>query len=140
MQQPRLIVLLILDLIILVAVLLIFTYFGIAHLLLLLIGALIILTGFFDINTGIFSEVFQQYFNLPGNYSKGKILNLLPLLLSLIVIWYSIFQLMDHGLVNDAQKAIMQDNYSGEFIVAVMGVSAVIILIAAGAYRKKHDE
>ena len=133
MQRSKFIMFLVLDLIILIAVFLIFIYFGILHLLLLFIGAVILISGIYDISTGVFSELFRQFLNLPSNQSSGRnFFNIIPLLLALIITWHGIHQLLEHGFINRSQLNLMQENY---FLIALLASSLLILVLAVIVYR-----
>ncbi|GEM_PF-1627100 len=133
MKSSHFILLLILDVVFLIVVFLLFTYYGMTHLLLFIIGLLILVTGLYDFKTGIFSELLRQLFNLPGKQKKGGIYNVIPLLMSLVVIIYSIPQLLEHGLINRDQESLMSGNYFFQFAIWLVVLSLFLLIAAIGS-------
>jgi len=133
MKSSHFILLLILDVVFLIVVFLLFTYYGMTHLLLFIIGLLILVTGLYDFKTGIFSELLRQLFNSPGKQKKGGIYNVIPLLMSLVVIIYSIPQLFEHGLINRGQESLMSGNYFFQFAIWLVVLSLFLLIAAIGS-------
>lgn len=127
--RRRLGLLLALDLLLLLVLLLLMVYYGLSHIFLLGLGILLFLLSLYDNRTGHLSTVTALLFSLPVGSGKGK-LNWLPVLLSLVLVFYGASILLEHGLVNTAQRGAMQ---SGLFLQMALWSVAVAGLIIAAA-------
>lgn len=126
---PKTICLIIFDLVSMLLLLLFMTYYGMSHLFLLLIGTVFFFLCIYDGRTGRLSAVFKLMFSLPEFPEKGR-LNWIPVLLSLILVSYSLPLLMEHGLVNVSQRALMQGGLFPQFVLWAGAAAAIIILVA----------
>ncbi len=118
-----------LDLAFLLALILIFAYYGISHLVLLAMGLCFLLISIYDLRSGAFSALFSDFLGFPetGELTKYQ---WLPILLSTLLLAVSLPVLLEHGLVNIDQRWAMQQE--GQFIrlaaPAVAGGVLVIII------------
>ncbi len=117
-----------LDLVVLLFVLLLLTYYGMSHLLLLSMGLVFLVMTIYDLRSGNFSKIFSEFLGLSDSDDIGR-LRWLPVVLSALLFILSMPVLLEHGLVNNIQRQAMQ---YGQFIrvvfPAVAGGIAVIVI------------
>ncbi|HOB87326.1 MAG TPA: hypothetical protein PKO38_06535 [Bacillota bacterium] len=130
MSTKKLILFLALDLAVLALLLLASAYYGMVHLLLLFLGLLLVILGALDYYNGIVSRMLAVLFKLPGS-EKRSLLDLLPVLLSLLVVIYSSLLLFQHGPVNQVQRQVMQGGLFPTFCCWTLAGTGVVIAIAA---------
>ncbi|MEW5784684.1 MAG: hypothetical protein AB1767_06370 [Bacillota bacterium] len=131
--------LLTLDLLFLLLLLLFMVYFGLSHVFLLGLGILLLLLSLYDCRTGRLSSVTALLFGLPEVSDNGK-LNWLPILLSLVLVFYSAPILKQHGLVNTAQRWAMQSGLFQRLALWSAAIAGLVIAAAvtlAGLERRK---
>ena len=115
-----------LDLAVLLFVLLLLTYYGMSHLLLLSMGLVFLVMIIYDLRSGNFSKIFSEFLGLSDSDDIGK-LRWLPVVLSALLFILSIPVLLEHGLVNNIQRQAMQH---GQFIrVAFPAIAGGIVVI-----------
>ena len=115
-----------LDLAVLLFVLLLLTYYGMSHLLLLSMGLVFLVMIIYDLRSGNFSKIFSEFLGLSDSDDIGK-LRWLPGVLSALLFILSIPVLLEHGLVNNIQRQAMQH---GQFIrVAFPAIAGGIVVI-----------
>jgi len=129
---PKAAILIIVDLASVLLLLLFFSYFGMSHIFLLLAGALYLCLSVYDCRTGRLSEIFVLMLSLPGSQGKGR-LNWLPMLLSVVSISYCWPLLVEHGLVNEAQRLSIQRGLFPQFALWSVAASGAIIAVAVYA-------
>jgi hypothetical protein len=116
-----------LDLAFLLALLLFLSYYGLSHLLIMLMGLLFLVLTLYDLRSGALSELFSDFLNLSGPDELGSI-RWLPVILSAVLLFLSLPVLLEHGLVNTAQRWAMQH---GQFArVAMPAIAGGIAVIA----------
>lgn len=134
MKRTNFILFLLLDFSSLAAVFLIFTYYGMCHILLLFLGLLFFFLGIYDLRTGVLSLLIRQLFGLSRKEKQSGILNLIPVMLSVIVVLYSLPLLLQHGLINTSQESLMQGNIFIQFTIMLIGATLFVLIAAAGSY------
>ncbi len=131
-----------LDLATLLAVLLVLSYYGMSHLMILLLGAVLLILALYDLSSGLLSAFFSDFFRLetPADLGRFKIM---PVMLAAFLLVISAPVVFEHGLVNEGQRWAMQ--HEGQFLrialpAAIGGL--VVIAIALGtiyAGRKRKE-
>jgi len=119
------------DLAMLLIVLLLLSYYGMSHLFLLAMGLILLMISLYDLRTGIFSELFSDFFGLsdPDEQSRVK---WIPVILSTILLFLSVPVFIEHGFINSAQRWAMQD---GHFIrLAIPALTGGIVVIAVAVW------
>ncbi|MCJ7805929.1 MAG: hypothetical protein MUP57_00055 [Clostridia bacterium] len=115
-----------LDLAVLLFVLLLLTYYGMSHLLLLSMGLVFLVMTIYDLRSGNFSKIFSEFLGLSDYDEIGR-LRWLPVVLSALLLIISMPVLLEHGLVNNIQRQAMQH---GQFIrVAFPAIAGGIVVI-----------
>lgn len=138
MKRFYFILFLVLDFTLLVVIFLLFTYLGMCHLLLLFLGLLCLVMGIYDIRTGTLSMIIREFFKLPSPPpKKNGFSNMIPLILAVIVIWYSLPQVLEFGLINTNQSLIIRGNYFIQFTVWLTGFSFIIVIAAIISHLRK---
>lgn len=142
LSYKRLVVILFLDFVIFALLILLFTYFGMSHVIFTLVGLLILLLGVYDISTGQLSKMVALLLGLPiFSGVSSKILNYLPVLISLGLLVYSLPQFWYHGLINDSQQRVMQQAHLSSMALGLLAACLLITLLASIIYfrdtRKK---
>ncbi len=116
-----------LDLAFLLALLLFLSYYGLSHLLILTMGLLFLVLTLYDLKSGALSELFSDFLNLSSTDELGPI-RWLPVILSGLLLFLSLPVLLEHGLVNTAQRWAMQH---GQFArVALPSIAGGLVVIA----------
>ncbi len=117
-----------LDLAALIVVLLVLVYFGMSHLLLLLMGLGFLLLTFYDLRSGNLSALFSDLLGFSDPVELGK-LRWLPVVLSTLLLILSLPVFIEYGFINEAQRWAMQN---GQFVrvavPAIVGSMAVIVI------------
>lgn len=121
--------LIVLDLLSMLLLLLFLAYYGMSHLFLLLTGIVFLFLCIYDSRTGHLSTLFVLMFSLPDLKEKGR-LNWIPVLLSLILVFYSLPLIVEHGLVNVSQRTVLQGGLFPQFALYA-GIAAFVIILAA---------
>jgi len=115
------------DLAILLIILLVLSYYGMSHLFLLVMGLILLLVSLYDLHTGIFSEVFSDFFSLSDPHELSRV-KWIPVILSTVLLFLSVPVFIEHGFINSAQRWAMQD---GQFIrLALPAITGGIVVIA----------
>lgn len=131
MAPRKLILLVVFDLLVLLVLLLVLAYYGMSHLLALVLGLLFLVMSLYDNRTGRFSTALALLFNFSAHPDRGGRLNWLPPLLSLVLIGYGFYMLMAHGAVNVGQRWTMQvGGVFPRFAVWASLAAAAVILAA----------
>jgi hypothetical protein len=140
MQSRKYAIFIALDLALLLLILLLLAYYGMSHLMLMLLGLLFLVVTFYDLRSGNLSLFFSQFMGLPDPKDIGKI-RFLPLILSALLLILSLPVFLEHGLVNEAQRFAMQQ---GQFfrvaIPAIFGGLVVIAVAVWTLYRGNRDD
>jgi hypothetical protein len=140
MQSRKYAIFIALDLALLLLILLLLAYYGMSHLMLMLLGLLFLVITLYDLRSGNLSLFFSQFMGLPDPGDLGKI-RFLPLILSALLLILSLPVFLEHGLVNEAQRFSMQQ---GQFfrvaIPAILGGLAVIAVAVWTLYRGNRDD
>ena len=119
------------DLVVLLFILLLLSYFGMSHLMLLLMGLIFMVLTFYDLQTGVLSAFFSDFLGFENVTDLGR-LKFVPLILSALLLFLSIPVLLEHGLVNDGQRWAMQE---GNFLrVAIPAIVGGVVVIAAAVW------
>jgi hypothetical protein len=140
-MSPRRIALFVaVDLAVLLALLLVLTYYGMSHLALFMMGLIFLAITIIDLRSGLFSEMFSAFFGFSEPDEIGRI-KWLPVIMSLVLISLSLPVLLEHGFINSGQRWAMQD---GRFLrialpAAIGGlvVMAIAVLTITSGLRKK---
>jgi len=136
----RLLLFIFFDLLVLSAIFLLFSYYGMSHVFLLLLAVMVLVLGYYDITTGHFSALLVMLFGLPleSGGKKFKPVNFLPLVVAVGFIWYSISSIREHGLVNELQKRSIQDGDFWFFIICILLLSLVMALASILLYIREN--
>jgi len=119
------------DLVVLLFILLLLSYFGMSHLMLLLMGLIFMVLTFYDLQTGVLSAFFSDFLGFENVTDLGR-LKFVPLILSALLLFLSIPVLLEHGLVNDGQRWAMQQ---GNFLrIAIPAIVGGVVVIAAAVW------
>lgn len=123
------------DLAVLLFILLLLSYFGMSHLMLLAMGCIFMALTFYDLQTGVLSAFFSDFLGFDNVTDLGR-LKFVPLILSALLLFLSIPVLLEHGLVNDGQRwAMQQGNFLRVAIPAIVGGAVVIAAAVWTVYR-----
>ena len=119
------------DLFFLLVLLLFLSYYGMSHLIILFMGLLFLVLTIYDLKTQFFSELFSAFLGLTGPRELGN-MKWLPVVLSALLLYLSLPVLLEHGLVNTAQRWAMQH---GQFVrVAIPAVAGGIIVMVIAVW------
>jgi hypothetical protein len=118
-----------LDLAFLLALLLFLSYYGLSHLLILAMGLLFLVLTLYDLKSGALSELFSDFLGLSGTNELGPI-RWLPVILSGLLLFLSLPVLLEHGLVNTAQRWAMQHGQFARVALPAIAGGLVVIAIA----------
>ena len=113
-------------------VLLVLSYYGMSHLLILLLGFIILIAAIYDLQSGQLSTFFSDFLGLESSTDLGRF-RLLPVILAALLLFLSLPVVFEHGLVNEAQRWAMQQG--GQFIRVALPASfgaLAVIAIAVG--------
>ncbi len=120
-----------LDLATLIVVLLALVYFGMSHLLLLLMGLGFLLMTFYDLRSGNLSALFSDFLGFSDPVELGR-LRWLPVALSALLLILSLPVFIEYGFVNETQRWAMQ---SGQFTrVAIPAITGGVIVITIAVW------
>ena len=120
-----------LDLAALLLVLLVLAYYGMSHILLLLMGFVFLALTVYDLGSGNLSGIFSDFLGLSDSEEVGK-LKWLPVILSALLLMLSLPVFLEQGLVNQTQRWAMQH---GQFIrVALPAVAGGMVIIAVAIW------
>jgi len=134
----RLLLFLFLDFLLLSLVLLLFSYYGVGHLFLVLLGLLVLGLGYYDIATGRISELMVLIFGFSLSSGEGfRWANYLPFLGAVALIFYSILSFWEYGIVNTAQQKGLQQVDPALLFVTVVLLSLIITLLALAVYLQE---
>lgn len=131
MQSRKYAILIALDLALLLLILLLLAYYGMSHLLLMLLGLFFLVVTLYDLRSGNLSLFFSQFMGLPEPGDIGK-LRFLPLILSALLLILSLPVFLEQGLVNEAQRYAMQQGQI--FRVAIPAVLGGLAVIAVAVW------
>jgi hypothetical protein len=118
-----------LDLAFLLALLLFLSYYGLSHLLILAMGLLFLVLTLYDLKSGALSELFSDFLGLSGTNELGPI-RWLPVILSGLLLFLSLPVLLEHGLVNAAQRWAMQHGQFARVALPAIAGGLVVMAIA----------
>lgn len=132
-----------LDLAILLVLLLVLTYYGMSHLALLAMGLLFLALTGYDLRSGSLSALFSAFFGFSEPDEVGR-LRWLPVVLSALLLFLSLPVLLEHGLVNSAQRWAMQQGQFLRLAIPALIGGAVVIVVAvwtvlAGVSKKDSE-
>ncbi len=118
------------DLAILLSVLLVSSYYGMSHLVLLVLGLILLCLTLYDLKTGSLSAFFSEYLSLTDTAELDK-LKWVPVLLSSILLILSVPALLEHGFVNTDQRWAMQHGYFLRLAIpaAVGGIAVIAVAV-----------
>ncbi|MBM4235104.1 MAG: hypothetical protein FJ152_01350 [Firmicutes bacterium] len=108
------------------------SYFGMSHLLILLLGFIILVAAIYDLQSGQLSALFSDFLGLESSTDLGRF-RLLPVILAALLLFLSLPVVFEHGLVNEAQRWAMQQG--GQLIRVALPASVgalAVISIAVG--------
>ncbi len=146
MTRGGLVFFLFLDFSSLIALFLLFTYYGFIFPALFLFAFLILVLLLLDLRRNFLSHLILEMMNLPGKekdkeqkeVKKKNKRNYLPVFLALFVMIYSFSQLMEHGLINNV-RAFADSGVFGEFALWLSGFGFIIFLSAVRYYNSLKD-
>jgi hypothetical protein len=118
-----------LDLAALIAVLLALVYFGMSHLLLLIMGLGFLLLTFYDLRSGNLSALFSDLVGFSDPAELGS-LKWLPVILSTLLIILSLPVFIEHGFINDTQRWAMQNGQFARVAIPAIAGGAAVIAVA----------
>jgi hypothetical protein len=113
-------------------VLLVLSYYGMSHLLILILGLVILLAALYDLKSGRLSAFFSEFLSLEGPNELGRF-RWLPVILAALLLFLSLPVVFEHGLVNEAQRWGMQQG--GQFLRVVLPAAVgglAVIAVAVG--------
>ncbi len=140
MTSRNLAIFLAVDLAVLLTILLILSYYGMSHLMLLVMGLVFLLLTLYDLNTGILSAFFSEFLGLSNSAELGR-LKWIPVLLSSLLLLLSIPAFLEHGLINSDQRWAMQHGYFLRLAIpAVIGGIAVIAVAVWTVFAGSKNE
>jgi hypothetical protein len=121
----------VLDLTVLLMILLLLAFYGMSHLLLLIMGFVFLVLTVYDLRSGIPSKIFSEFFGFSDTSDIGRF-RWLPVVLSALLLMLSLPVLLEQGLVNNAQRWAMQQ---GQFIrIAIPAVTGGIIVMVIAVW------
>lgn len=135
MKSRQFILFMILDLVILMNLLLLSTYYGMSHIFLLALGVIFLLLSVYDRRTGRLSVALMILFDLPSPPEKEWI-NWLPVFFSLALVLYCLPLLLEHGFVDWPQRWAMQGGLFRRFSLWAAAGTALAIIAAVWATVK----
>ncbi len=112
--------------------LLVLSYFGMSHLLILMLGVIILIAALYDLQSGCLSAFFSDFLGLESPNNLGRF-RWLPVILAALLLFLSLPVVFEHGMVNEAQRWAMQQG--GQLIRVVLPAAAgglAVIIIAVG--------
>ena len=140
MQARNIAIFIAADLVVLLALLLLLSYFGMSHLMLIAMGLVFLLLTLYDLKNGTLSLFFSEFLGMSGPEEMTR-LKWLPVILSAVLLFMSLPVLLEHGLVNEGQRWAMQ---RGQFArIALPAIAGGLIVIAAAiwtVYQGLKDE
>jgi hypothetical protein len=113
-------------------VLLVLSYYGMSHLLILILGLVILFAALYDLKSGRLSAFFSDFLSLEGPNELGRF-RWLPVILAALLLFLSLPVVFEHGLVNEAQRWGMQQG--GQFLRVVLPAAVgglAVIAVAVG--------
>ncbi len=118
------------DLAVLLSLLLLLSYFGMSHIMLLVMGLVFLFLTLYDLNTGHLSAFFSEFFSLDESVERDK-LRWIPVLLSSLLLIISVPAVMEHGLINGDQRWAMQHGYFLRVAIptALGGIAVIAVAI-----------
>ncbi len=123
------------DLAVLLLILLVLSYYGMSHLMLLIMGLAFLILTLYDLNTGSLSAFFSEFMGLSASSELDK-LKWIPVLLSSILLILSVPVFLEHGLINSDQRWAMQHGYFLRLAIpAAAGGIAVIVIAVWTVYK-----
>lgn len=139
MGVRKFILLTVADLVILLLLLLLLAYYGLSHIFIIVLGAILLFLSAYDNRHGRLSAVLGLFLALPDPPEKTW-LNWLPVALSLALVLYGLPQLLAHGPIDWVQRRAMQEGLFLKFSLWASAVTALIITAAVcsilRSYRK----
>ncbi len=129
------------DLIVLLSLLLLLSYYGLSHLAMLAMGLLFLMLTLYDLQSGVLSQFFSEFLGLAGPGELNR-LKWVPVMLSTLLLVLSLPVFLEHGLVNTTQRWVLQQ---GQFLrlalIAAGGAAAVIFIAVLTIFKggKKED-
>lgn len=134
MLSGKFLFMLVIDLSVFLILLLVTAYFGVLHILLLILGIILFFLSVYDYRYGGISALLTAVFNIPAS-SGNQAVNRVPVVLSLGLIIYGFILLLNHGLVNTGQRLGMQGGQFGQFAFWAAVGTLLVILVAVWLYR-----
>lgn len=130
-----------LDLVLLLVLLLILSFYGMSHLMIFFLGLVFLVITIYDLRTSCFSSLFSSFLNLADSEETGRF-KWLPVSLSVLLLIFSVPVLLEHGLVNSSQRWAMQGGQLFRVAIPAASGTAIVIMIALwtlfkGAKRKE---
>jgi len=131
------------DLVFLLGLLLYFSYYGLSHLIMLLLGLGFLFISIYDLRTKILSQLFSDFLNLSGPEELGN-MRWLPVVLSALLLFLSLPVALEHGLVNTAQRWAMQEGQFARVAIPAIAGGIIVITLALwtlfkGVKEKEND-
>ncbi len=117
------------DLIVLLALLLLLSYFGLSHLAMMAMGFLFLLMTLYDLQSGVLSQFFSEFLGLAGPDELSR-LKWVPVMLSTLLLVLSLPVFLEHGLVNTTQRWVLQQGQFLRLALIAAGGAAAVIFIA----------
>ncbi len=124
-----------LDLAVLLTLLLFLSYYGMSHLVIMVMGLVFLMITLYDLRTGNLSGLFSEFLGMSDPEELGT-LRWLPVILSVILLYFSVPVFLEHGLINSPQRWAMQH---GQFIrVALPAIGGGVAVIAVALWTLFH--
>ncbi len=131
MKLFKMALLIVVDLVLLLFLLLLLSYYGMSHLAMFAMAIFFLFLTVYDLKSGALSTLFSGILGLEDSAGGAGRLRWLPVVLSVLLLALSLPVLLEHGLVNSAQRWAMQQQ--GQFlrlaVPAVVG-GALVIAVA----------
>ncbi len=111
--------------------LLVLSYYGMSHLLILLFGLIALIAAIYDLLSGRLSVFFSNFLGLESSTDLGRF-RWLPIIMAALLLALSLPVAFEHGLVNEDQRWAMQQG--GQFIrvalpAAVGGLAVIAVAV-----------
>lgn len=110
--------------------LLVLSYFGMSHLLILMLGVIILIAALYDLQSGELSAFFSNFLGLESPNDLGRF-RWLPVILAALLLFLSLPVVFEHGMVNEAQRWAMRQGGQLFRVVLPAAVGGLAVIIIA---------
>lgn len=129
MKSKKMAIFIAADLAILLALLLISSYYGMSHLVLIIMGLLFLALTLYDLKSGELSLFFSEFLGMSGAEELTR-LKWLPVILSGILLIISLPVFLEHGFINETQRWAMQGGQFARLALPAIAGGIAVIAIA----------